>query len=45
MEEMDKQIMGDAVKKALSEIVLRIGKPAITLFGNFPLSFINLSGK
>merc|ERR1719210_326950 len=35
MEEMNKLIVEEVVKKTLAEIILKNGKPAITLFGDF----------
>jgi len=45
MEEMNKLIVEEVVKKTLSEIVLKNGKPALTLFGDFTHLHINPSGK
>merc|ERR1712244_191998 len=45
MEEMNKQIVEQVVKKTLSEIKLKSGKSAITLFGDFTHLHINPSGK
>merc|ERR1719223_608261 len=45
MEEMNKQIVEHVVKKTLSEIMLKNGKPALTLFGDFTHLHINPSGK
>merc|ERR1711941_179570 len=45
MEDMDKLIVEEVVKKTLSEIVLKNGKPALTLFGDFTHLHINPSGK
>merc|ERR1712050_775519 len=45
MEEMNKLIVEEVVKKTLSEIKLKSGKPAISLFGDFTHMHINPSGK
>merc|ERR1712213_62283 len=45
MEEMNKLIVEEVVKKTLAEIKLKSGKPAITLFGDFTHLHINPSGK
>merc|ERR1712072_1045665 len=45
MEEMNKQIVEKVVKQTLSEIKLKNGKPAISLFGDFTHLYINPSGK
>merc|ERR1712161_56437 len=45
MEEMNKQIIEKVVKRTLSEIILKNGKPAITLFGDHTHLHINPSGK
>merc|ERR1712228_487810 len=45
MEDMNKLIVEEVVKKTLSEIVLKNGKPALTLFGDFTHLHINPSGK
>merc|ERR1712012_512313 len=45
MEEMNKLIVEEVVKKTLEEIVLKNGKPAITLYGDFTHLHINPSGK
>merc|ERR1712032_44373 len=45
MEEMNKLIVEHVVKKTLQEIMLKNGKPAITLFGDFTHLHINPSGK
>merc|ERR1712012_1497619 len=45
MEEMNKLIVEKVVKKTLEEIVLKNGKPAITLYGDFTHLHINPSGK
>jgi S-adenosylmethionine synthetase len=45
MEEMNKLIIEKVVKKTLSEIKLKNGKPAISLFGDFTHMYINPSGK
>merc|ERR1711957_573215 len=45
MEEMNKLIVEEVVKKTLSEIMLKNGKPALTLYGDFTHLHINPSGK
>merc|ERR1711866_23115 len=45
MEEMNKLIVEEVVKKTLEEITLKNGKPALTLFGDFTHLHINPSGK
>merc|ERR1711959_598668 len=45
MEEMNKQIVEHVVKKCLSEIELKNGKPALTLYGDHTHLHINPSGK
>merc|ERR1712039_74728 len=45
MDEMNKLIVEEVVKKTLSEILLKNGKPALTLFGDFTHLHINPSGK
>merc|ERR1719277_1296548 len=45
MEEMNKLITEHVVKKTLSEIKLKNGQPAISLFGDFTHQYINPSGK
>merc|ERR1711972_594365 len=45
MEEMNKLIVEEVVKKTLSEIKLKNGKPAISLFGDFTHLYISPSGK
>jgi len=45
MEEMNKQIVEKVVKKTLSDIKLKNGQPAISLFGDFTHMHINPSGK
>merc|ERR1711972_380949 len=45
MEEMNKLIVENVVKKTLSEIKLKNGQPAISLFGDFTHLYINPSGK
>jgi len=45
MEEMNKLIVEEVVKKTLEEIKLKSGKSAITLFGDFTHLHINPSGK
>merc|ERR1712238_494121 len=45
MEEMNKLIVEEVVKKTLSEITLKNGKPALSLYGDFTHLHINPSGK
>merc|ERR1712232_1444181 len=45
MEEMNKLIVKEVVEKTLSEIILKNGKPAISLYGDFTNKHINPSGK
>jgi len=45
MEEMNRLIVEDVVKKTLSEIILKSGVAAITLFGDHTHMYINPSGK
>merc|ERR1712062_960743 len=45
MEEMNNLIVEEVVKKTLSEIVLKNGEPALTLFGDFTHLHINPSVK
>merc|ERR1712217_728813 len=45
MEEMNKLIVEEVVKKTLEEITLKNGKPALSLFGDFTHLYINPSGK
>lgn len=45
MEEMNKQIVEEVIKATLSEIKLKSGEPALTLFGDFTHLHINPSGK
>merc|ERR1711985_158831 len=45
MEEMNKLIVEEVVKKTLGEIKLKDGKPALTLFGDHTHLYINPSGK
>merc|ERR1712137_1364320 len=45
MESMNKLIVEEVVKKTLQEIILKNGKPAITLFGDHTHLHINPSGK
>jgi S-adenosylmethionine synthetase len=45
MEEMNKLIVEKVVKKTLSDIKLKNGEPAISLFGDFTHLYINPSGK
>jgi len=45
MEEMNKLIVEEVVKKTLREIKLKNGEPAITLFGDHTHLYINPSGK
>jgi len=45
MEKMNELIVEEVVKKTLSEIVLKNGKPALSLYGDFTHLHINPSGK
>ena len=45
MEEMNKLIVEEVVKKTLRDIKLKNGQPAITLFGDHTHMYINPSGK
>merc|ERR1711959_863461 len=45
MEEMNKQLVEHVVKKTLSEIILKNGRPALTLFGDHTHLHMNPSGK
>jgi len=45
MDEMNKLIVEHVIKKCLSEITLKNGKPALTLFGDHTHLHINPSGK
>jgi len=45
MEEMNKLIVEEVVKKTLQEIILKNGKPALTLYGDHTHMYINPSGK
>merc|ERR1712129_548960 len=45
MEEMNKMIVEEVVKKTLSEISLKNGQPALSLYGDFTHLHINPSGK
>merc|ERR1711972_688762 len=45
MEDMNKLIVEEVVKKTLQEIKLKSGKSAITLFGDHTHLYINPSGK
>merc|ERR1712040_15266 len=45
MEEMNKLIVKEVVKKTLREIKLKNGKPALSLFGDHTHLYINPSGK
>merc|ERR1712110_103877 len=45
MEEMNKLIVEEVVKKTLEEIKLKNGEPALTLFGDHTHLYINPSGK
>merc|ERR1712231_41868 len=45
MEEMNKLIVEEVVKKTLAEIILKNGKPALTLYGDHTHLHINPSGK
>merc|ERR1719510_351391 len=45
MAEMNKLIEEKVIRRTLSEIILKNGKPALTLFGDFTHLYINPSGK
>merc|ERR1711933_85539 len=45
MEEMNRLIVEEVVKATLSEVILKNGQPALTLFGNHTHLHINPSGK
>merc|ERR1711972_399303 len=45
MEDMNKEIVEKVVKRTLSEIILKNGKPALTLYGDHTHNYINPSGK
>merc|ERR1711924_473904 len=45
MEEMNKLIIEKVVKACLAEIILKNGKPALTLYGEHTHNYINPSGK
>merc|ERR1712070_501197 len=45
MEDMNKLIIEKVVKACLSEIILKNGKPALTLYGEHTHNYINPSGK
>merc|ERR1712203_212984 len=45
MEEMNKLLIEKVVKRTLSEIILKNGKPALTLYGDHTHNYINPSGK
>merc|ERR1719446_802708 len=45
MEEMNKQLVEHVVKKTLSEIILKNGRPALTLYGDHTHLHMNPSGK
>jgi len=45
MEEMNKLIIEKVVKRTLSEIILKNGQPALTLYGDHTHNYINPSGK
>merc|ERR1711972_1058527 len=45
MEDMNKLIIEKVVKKTLSDIILKNGKPALTLYGDHTHNYINPSGK
>merc|ERR1712062_79818 len=45
MEEMNRLIVDEVVKRTLSEIILKNGQPALTLFGDHTHLHINPSGK
>merc|ERR1712238_461269 len=45
MEEMNKLILEEVIRKTLSEIMLKNGKPALSLYGDHTHNYINPSGK
>merc|ERR1712178_77501 len=45
MEDMNKLIIEKVVKKTLSDIILKNGQPALTLYGDHTHNYINPSGK
>merc|ERR1711879_1082664 len=45
MEDMNKAIVEDVIKATLSEVILKNGQPALTLFGDHTHLHINPSGK
>merc|ERR1711998_448457 len=45
MEEMNKLIIEKVVRKTLSDIILKNGQPALTLYGEHTHNYINPSGK
>merc|ERR1712062_413785 len=45
MEEMNNLIVEEVIKATLSEVILKNGEPALTLFGDFTHLYINPSGK
>jgi len=45
MEDMNKEIIEKVVKRTLSEIMLKNGKPALSLYGDHTHNYINPSGK
>merc|ERR1712003_133744 len=45
MEGMNKEIVEKVVKRTLSEIILKNGQPALTLYGEHTHNYINPSGK
>merc|ERR1712127_424710 len=45
MEDMNKEIIEKVVKRTLSEIILKNGQPALTLYGEHTHNYINPSGK
>merc|ERR1711918_46494 len=45
MEEMNKEIIEKVVKRTLSDIKLKNGQPALTLYGDHTHNYINPSGK
>merc|ERR1712019_45220 len=45
MEEMNKLIVEEVVKKTLGEIILKNGQPALSLYGEHTHNYINPSGK
>merc|ERR1712127_173617 len=45
MKDMNKEIIEKVVKRTLSEIILKNGQPALTLYGDHTHNYINPSGK